>query len=79
MKIIVGLGNPGSNYSSTKHNFGFWVVDKLVEQSSLQYKSGKGNYIYAMNQDCIFVKPTTFVNNTGLAIKEILNYYDNYN
>ena len=76
MKIIVGLGNPGNNYNSTKHNFGFWVIDKLVEQSSLQYKSGKGNYIYAMNQDCIFVKPTTFVNNTGLAIKEILNYYD---
>jgi len=77
MKIIVGLGNPGSNYSSTKHNFGFWVVDKLVEQSSLQYKSGKGNFIYAMRQDCMFVKPVTFVNNTGLAIKEILNYYDN--
>ena len=77
MKIIVGLGNPGSNYSSTKHNFGFWVVDKLVEQSSLQYKSGKGNFIYAMSQDCMFVKPITFVNNTGLAIKEILNYYDN--
>ena len=77
MKIIVGLGNPGNNYSSTKHNFGFWVVDKLVEQSSLQYKSGKGNFIYAMSQDCMFVKPITFVNNTGLAIKEILNYYDN--
>ena len=77
MKIIVGLGNPGNNYSSTKHNFGFWVVDKLVEQSSLQYKSGKGNFIYAMSQDCMFVKPVTFVNNTGLAIKEILNYYDN--
>ena len=38
MKIIVGLGNPGSNYSSTKHNFGFWVVDKIVEQRSLKYK-----------------------------------------
>ena len=47
MKVIVGLGNPGSNYSSTKHNFGFWVVDNLVEQSSLKYKAGKGEYVFA--------------------------------
>ena len=37
MKIIVGLGNPGDNYSLTKHNFGFWIVDRLVMQSSLKY------------------------------------------
>ena len=49
MKVIVGLGNPGSNYSSTKHNFGFWVVDNLVEQSSLKYKAGKGEYVFAQS------------------------------
>ena len=38
MKLIVGLGNPGDNYSLTKHNFGFWIIDKLVKQSSLKYK-----------------------------------------
>ena len=41
MKIIVGLGNPGDNYSLTKHNFGFWIIDELVKQSSLKYKLGK--------------------------------------
>ena len=76
MKIIVGLGNPGDNYSLTKHNFGFWIVDRLVKQSSLKYKAGKGDYIYAKNNDYMFVKPTTYVNSSGVAIKQIFNYYD---
>ena len=76
MKIIVGLGNPGNNYSSTKHNFGFWVIDKLVERSSLKYKAGKGDYIYAKNEDYMFVKPTTYMNGSGIAINQILNYYN---
>jgi len=76
MKIIVGLGNPGNNYSLTKHNFGFWIVDNLVKQSSLKYKLGKGDYVYAKNNECMFVKPTTYVNNSGIAVNQILNYYD---
>ena len=77
MNLIVGLGNPGNNYSSTKHNFGFWIIDYLVEQRSLKYKAGRGDYIIAKDNQCIFVKPTTFVNNSGIAIKQILDYYDN--
>ena len=76
MKLIVGLGNPGDNYSLTKHNFGFWVIDKLVKQGSLKYKAGKGDYVYAKKGECMFVKPTTYVNNSGIAINQILNYYD---
>ena len=76
MKVIVGLGNPGDNYSLTKHNFGFWVVDKLVKQSSLKYKAGKGDYVYAKTKNCMFVKPTTYVNSSGIALNQILNYYN---
>ena len=76
MKLIVGLGNPGSNFSLTKHNFGFWVINKLVEQRSLKYTAGKGDFVFALNNQCMFAKPTTFVNNSGIAIKQILNYYD---
>ena len=75
MKVIVGLGNPGDNYSSTKHNFGFWIIDKLVEQSSLKYKAGKGEYVFAQSNEYVFVKPTTYMNNSGIAIKQFLNYY----
>ena len=75
MKVIVGLGNLGNNYSSTKHNFGFWVVDKLVEQSSLKYKAGKGEYVFAQSNEYVVVKPTTYMNDSGIAIKQFLNYY----
>ena len=77
MKVIVGLGNPGDNYSSTKHNFGFWIIDQLIEQRSLKYKAGKGEYVYAQDNKCIFIKPTTYVNSSGIAIKQFLDYYDN--
>ena len=77
MKIIIGLGNPGDNYRLTKHNFGFWIVDELVKQRSLKYKAGKGEYVFAKDKQYMFIKPTTFVNNSGLAIKQLLNYFDN--
>lgn len=77
MNLIVGLGNPGDNYRLTKHNFGFWIVDKLVEQRSLKYKLGKGDYVFALDNDCMFLKPTSFMNNSGVAIKQALNYYKN--
>ena len=77
MKIIVGLGNLGDNYRLTKHNAGFWIVDELVKQRSLKYKSGKGDYVFAKDERCMFIKPTTFMNNSGIAMKQILNYYDN--
>ena len=76
MKLIVGLGNPGDNYRLTKHNFGFWVIDNLVKQRFLKYKAGKGDYIYVQDDEFMFVKPTTYVNNSGIAIKQILNYYN---
>ena len=77
MNLIVGLGNPGDNYRLTKHNFGFWIVDKLVEQRSLKFKLGKGDYVFALDNDCMFLKPTSFMNNSGVAIKQALNYYKN--
>ena len=72
-KLIVGLGNPGNNFSLTKHNAGYWIVDQLIEARSLKYKLGKGDYIYTEDQNQnVFVKPTTYVNNSGLALKHIM-------
>ena len=77
MKLIVGLGNPENKFQLTKHNFGFWILDKLVEQRSLKYKVGKGDYLLAKDGENIFLKPTTYVNNSGIAVKQLMNYYDN--
>jgi len=76
MKLIIGLGNPGSEYANTKHNFGFWVIDQLVQNRSLKYKSGKGEYVYAKDGDLILAKPTTYMNNSGLAVREICQFFN---
>jgi len=76
MNFIIGLGNPGDQYKLTKHNFGFWVIDKLVEERSLKIKAGKGDFVFAKDVDNIFIKPTGFMNNSGIAIKQALNYYN---
>ena len=73
--ILVGLGNPGTKYSSTKHNFGYWVIDSMIEKSSLKLKAGKGDYLHAKDGESLFVKPTSYMNNSGLAIKQVLDYY----
>ncbi len=76
MNFIIGLGNPGDQYKSTKHNFGFWIIDKLVEERSLKIKAGKGDYVFAKDKNNVFAKPTSYMNNSGIAIKELLSYYN---
>ena len=76
MNILVGLGNPGRKYANTKHNFGFWIVNKFAEQRSLTFKAGKGDYLIAKSHDIVCIKPTTYMNNSGLAIIEYCNYHD---
>ena len=74
--LVVGLGNPGTKYSLTKHNFGFWVLDKIIEKSSLKWKSSYGDYIYAKDNNIIFAKPATLMNHSGVAIKDLCNHYN---
>ena len=73
--LVVGLGNPGNKYSNTKHNFGFWIIDKIIENRSLKLKTGKGNYLYAKDREVILAKPTTYMNNSGIAVSEICSYF----
>ena len=79
MKIIIGLGNPGREYERTPHNVGFVVIDTLAGRldSSLRRSfrfrahAGKGFY---QGQEVLFVKPATFMNNSGQAVASILSY-----
>lgn len=80
MKIIVGLGNPGKEYELTRHNVGFYVLDKYL--GDVKWKNFKQNaLIYennVNNEKVIFVKPLTYMNNSGEAIRDILKYYKAY-
>lgn len=77
MKAIAGLGNPGLKYSGTRHNFGFMVVDKFAERKSAVFKAGRGEYVYSkVNPKLILIKPTTYMNNSGYAIKSAMEYFN---
>ena len=77
MIAFIGLGNTGSRYQKTKHNAGFWVIDKWAERHNLQFKLGKGEYLFAQSKKhkVILVKPTSGMNNSGVAVKEIMSQW----
>ena len=77
MTVLVGLGNPGRNYSDTKHNFGFWILDKFAEKRSLKFQAGKGDYLLVKSKDIALVKPTTYMNNSGMAVADYCRYFQN--
>ncbi len=80
MQIIIGLGNPGAKYSNTWHNLGFMAVDKFAIKNDLNFKAGKGKYYSAAGfvnfKKVVIVKPVTYMNLSGIAVREILDYYD---
>ena len=79
MKIIAGLGNPGTEYAQTKHNVGFMLVDALAEH--LNAPAWKEDFFSAMTEVRIggekvfLVKPLTYMNNSGEALGPMLSYY----
>tara|TARA_Y100000589_G_C27181995_1_gene641167 strand:- start:993 stop:1556 length:564 start_codon:yes stop_codon:yes gene_type:complete len=75
MKVLVGLGNPGRKYSNTKHNFGFWIIDCFLKEGSLELQAGKGDYHYIKTNDFYLVKPMSYMNNSGLALFQFVNYF----
>lgn len=79
MKAIIGIGNPGKKYLFTKHNIGFQILDAFVQKHNLEFIPSKNNYWYAESSFTTFpfflIKPTTYVNNSGLAILELTEKY----
>ncbi|MCS7214760.1 MAG: aminoacyl-tRNA hydrolase [Thermodesulfovibrio sp.] len=76
MVLIVGLGNPGRKYAKTRHNVGFMVVDELAKKYNLLFRE-KNNYHIAElemeNKDIKIIKPNTYMNLSGLAVKDLVN------
>ncbi len=76
MKIIAGLGNPGEEYKLTRHNYGFIFVDALAKRLGLSWQVNKKlKAEIAKNSAIILVKPLTFMNNSGQAVKASLSYF----
>jgi len=76
MKIFVGLGNPGQEYENTRHNAGFVLIDKLAAIAGATWKENKRfKAQIAESADVFFVKPQTFMNNSGESVAAVLSYY----
>lgn len=87
MKIIIGLGNPGKEYENTRHNAGYMFVDALINSNDLapadqniELKLDKKfkaliAKIKHKGEDIVFVKPETFMNSSGQAVKSVVDYY----
>lgn len=77
MKLVVGLGNPGKKYSKTKHNIGFISIDHYSTKHNLKLKKErKFNGKSLKISDLVLLKPHTFMNNSGLSIKAVMDYYN---
>lgn len=79
MYIIVGLGNPGREYAQTRHNIGFMAVDTLAERYNIEIKRHNFRSVFGEgrigSQRVVLVKPETFMNNSGWAVRDIINWY----
>ncbi len=79
MKLVVGLGNPGPRYAQTRHNAGFMVVDQILRQCSgpkQQEKfAGLFSRVFIVEQPLGLLKPTTFMNLSGVAVEQAMNFY----
>ncbi|MFA6492991.1 MAG: aminoacyl-tRNA hydrolase [Patescibacteria group bacterium] len=79
MKLIVGLGNPGKNYEKTRHNFGFMILEKIVQKKGLIFASQTDfeARITELNIDgkAKLVLPQTFMNDSGRSVQKIKNYF----
>tara|TARA_B100000902_G_C27231997_1_gene875358 strand:+ start:658 stop:1230 length:573 start_codon:yes stop_codon:yes gene_type:complete len=80
MFLIVGLGNPGKLYSNNRHNIGYKILDNIREMYNFPEfsKNFKSEFSKTeLNKSILFLlKPTTFMNNSGIALKEIKNFYN---
>jgi len=80
ISLVVGLGNPGSEYEKTRHNAGFWFVDRLVAEASSRFSHESkffGDVARAQlgGKRVLVLKPSTFMNKSGQAVASLSSYF----
>ena len=79
MFLIVGLGNPGSQYEDTRHNIGFKVLDNIAQEYNIDINRQKFKGMYGEGfingEKVILLKPSTYMNLSGESVKEVLDFY----
>jgi PTH1 family peptidyl-tRNA hydrolase len=80
LRIIVGLGNPGPEHQVTRHNAGFWFVDVLARRFGGDFRdyrkySGETARVAISGTELILLKPTTYMNRSGLSVRQISDFF----
>ena len=79
MKLIVGLGNPGREYVNTRHNAGFYVVEKLAYELGEDISERKYKGVFARvrigSEKAIILEPLTYMNNSGESVRAFMDYF----
>ena len=80
MKLIIGLGNPGSEYENTRHNMGFMSIDRFVTKNNINLKlepkfQGILGSCVLNGEKAILLKPTTYMNLSGESVIKVMNFY----
>lgn len=80
IRLIVGLGNPGPQYEATRHNVGFWLVDQLADtyKTSFSLETGFSGQVAKMKTidgNLYFLKPMTYMNRSGQAVRALAQFY----
>lgn len=79
MFVLVGLGNPGPKYETTRHNAGFLVLDLLLEAQGGRFENskfkGEMGRAKLLGEDCYFLKPMTYMNKSGESVAALMRFY----
>ena len=78
--LIAGLGNPGSRYAETRHNAGFWFLDRLAAATGAVFRNQSRLHadtarVTIDGTDCLLARPTTFMNHSGQALRAVTDYF----
>lgn len=76
LRLVVGLGNPGTAYERTRHNVGFRLVDRLVDQADPSWREFKGLGLAAKRGELWVVKPMTYMNESGRFVKTFAGFHN---
>ena len=80
IRLIVGLGNPGSEYESTRHNTGFWFVERLAQRHHQGFRNESRHHgmtckFQLHGHECRLLKPSTYMNRSGQSVSSLANYF----
>ncbi len=80
IRLIVGLGNPGSEYQATRHNAGYWFVERIAQRHRLSFKAEQRHHgmtcrLNLPGRECRLLMPATYMNRSGLSVASLANYF----